>query len=1232
MVSEVGFEPTPSYEDQKTPRLRTPSDKDYTVSPMSHPRDLELVEKINLRFMDDYAYMEAELVDESESNFVLVVAECVCIPPNTASRVKVRCDSISQTEQREWAIVPKISVGLKYGIVVEQSVVDTPEFSLYVINITDEIVTLMIGLRIADVVKAKRVELPSTDISAATVVTTQGQAEAKDFDENHFDINPKLKQRDREALIEVLRKNWDRFAFSNNELGCTNIIEHSIDTGEAKPIRQRLWTRYSEAENEFISQQIQEMLSCGVIERCYTPWACNVVLAPKKDGKWRFACDYRELNKVTQYYNYPLPRIADVIDSLAGSAWFSKLDLLSGYWQVKMKESDGSDLKTGFVVKDGIFIFKRLPFGVRNGPQDFQALMDKIFSDMRKSTANYMDDLTPHAKTITEHNAVLDEVFRRLREAGLKVKISKCSFLYDEIKYLGFIVNGQGIRPDPKKVDCIVRMPVPKTLKELRSFMGMVTYYKRFVPKLAFMAQPLFEMLAITKMSTWTEKQTESFETIKKTLLSTELLVHRDESLPIELHTDASDNAVAAILVQIHTTKTATGKPKREERPLQYASRTLTGPERKWSIPEKEALALMFGLTIFRPYLAMRKFVVRTDHLALLYLQNLKDPIKTRIGRWALKLQEFDCKIEYRPGPKNVVADALSRNCFEKPLKTKDILEVPTFSVERTHKSEVCTEQQSRDLEHFEMGQLGIDILQYQLIDEFCREILVHLEEMPNFRMINDGLYHVKEGRRPRVVIPLVLRAILIELYHASRFSAHLGRNKTIATMTNRFYWKNMHKDIESYINRCLQCKVHKLPNKKRPGLLKSINPFRTDWKVTPGTFLSADLLGPFPESVNGNKMVIVVSDILTRYVIVGALRNGTAEEVADFLVNKVICIYGAFRVLLTDCGNCFKSKLMRELSKLLNFQQKFTTPYTPEINGLTERFNKTLATMLRPFMEAGKFTEWDKNLAAVTFAYNTSVQESIREIPYFLTFGRDPILPMDIALNLPSASLSADSLSMRMQKAFEQAAIKLGVAQERQKKHFDYARAIPKVRIGDIVLYEVPTRRKGEPDKLQPRTRGPYRVIGKLGEHTFVIENFDIHKPKREIVGVRRLIPLEQNENLTGDEAMEIEHTNETIHVADDHNEVIETPESETIIQEGGGDSQPTPQISETIAKRKRGRPRKGRTARQRVEQVDGDYQEPKVQTANPIVNADEPRRSARIRERLLGVNCILLDTETEF
>jgi hypothetical protein len=208
----------------------------------------------------------------------------------------------------------------------------------------------------------------------------------------------------------------------------------------------------------------------------------------------------------------------------------------------------------------------------------------------------------------------------------------------------------------------------------------------------------------------------------------------------------------------------------------------------------------------------------------------------------------------------------------------------------------------------------------------------------------------------------------------------------------------------------------------------------------------------------------------------------------------------------------------MTELSKLLSFQQKFTTPYSPEINGLTECFNKTLASMLSPFMETGEFTEWEKNLPSVVFAYNTSVQASTKEIPYFLTFGRDPILPMDVALNLPSTSLSADLLANRLKTAFENAQVRLSEAQQEQKEHFDKGRKHISHKVGDLVLYEVPTRKKGQPDKFQPKCKGPYKIVSKISGYSYLIEDLDPNKPKREIVGVRRLIPYipaEAPENL---------------------------------------------------------------------------------------------------------------------
>jgi len=248
------------------------------------------------------------------------------------------------------------------------------------------------------------------------------QTKPKEFDGKYFNINPEATPESRQSLLELLEEFWDIFAFTNDELGSTKTVELSIETGDAKPIRQRLWTRYSTKENEFISEQVKEMLRCGVITRTYSPWACNVVLAPKADGTLRFACDYRTLNKVTEFKSYPLPRIDDVINSLSGSSIFSPLDMISGYWQVRMYETDGSHLKTAFITRDGCFVFRRMPFGLKCATQVFQALMDQLFADMRTKVANYMDDLTPHSADIPTH---LETLRKFLRDCALRVLNSK---------------------------------------------------------------------------------------------------------------------------------------------------------------------------------------------------------------------------------------------------------------------------------------------------------------------------------------------------------------------------------------------------------------------------------------------------------------------------------------------------------------------------------------------------------------------------------------------------------------------------------------------------------------------------------------------------------------------------------------------------------------------------------------------------------------------------------------
>uniref|UniRef100_A0A5S6QSG4 Reverse transcriptase n=1 Tax=Trichuris muris TaxID=70415 RepID=A0A5S6QSG4_TRIMR len=386
-------------------------------------------------------------------------------------------------------------------------------------------------------------------------------------------------------------------------------VRHRIPTGDVNPIQCRPY-RVSRLEREAISRQVEEMVRNGIVEESQSSWAFPVVMVRKKDGSWRFCVDYRKLNAVTARDVHPLPRMDDVLDRLGGSKYFSRLDLRNGYWQLEVEENDRP--KTAFVTPDGLYQFKRMPFGLANAPATFSRLMNRILhSAMERHCIACLDDILIFTPVFEQHLLKLEQVFRILGDNGLRLNPAKCLLGTHEVEYLGHVIDAIGVRPDPAKIEGINSFPTPRTVKELRRFLGMSGYYRRFVEHYADIANPLYLLLRKKRKWEWSKMEEEAFKELKRRLQEPPVVHHFQESWPIEIHCDASRSGLGAVLIQ---------KKEDQEHVVTYISRKLSATEENYHSNELECLAVVWALRVLRPYVLGRPFRVLTDSSAVKWL------------------------------------------------------------------------------------------------------------------------------------------------------------------------------------------------------------------------------------------------------------------------------------------------------------------------------------------------------------------------------------------------------------------------------------------------------------------------------------------------------------------------------------------------------------------------------------------------------------------------------------
>ncbi|GJS15478.1 hypothetical protein Tco_0409950 [Tanacetum coccineum] len=768
--------------------------------------------------------------------------------------------------------------------------------------------------------------------------------------------------------------------------------------------------------------------------------------------------DYRELNKLTVKNRYPLPRIDDLFDQLQGSSIYSKIDLRSGYHQLRVREEDIP--KTAFRTRYGHYEFQVMSFGLTNAPAVFMDLMNRVCKPyLDKFVIVFIDDILIYSKSKKEHEEHLRQILKLLKKEELYAKFSKCEFWISRVQFLGHVIDCRGIHVDPAKIESIKDWASPKTPTEIRQFLGLAGYYRRFIEGFSKIAKTMTKLTQKGVKFDWGDKQEAAFQLLKQKLCSAPILALPEGSEDFIAYCDASKKGLGAVLMQ-------------REKVISYASRQLKIHEKNYTTHDLELGAVVFALKIWRHYLYGTKCTVFTDHKSLQHILDQKE-LNMRQRRWLELLSDYDCEIRYHPGKANVVADALSRKERE-PLRVRAL--VMTIGLDLP-KQILKAQTEARKPENIKKEDVGGILVENSKDPEKLRT--EKLEPRADGTMCLNG----------RSWLPCYgdLRTVIMHESHKSKYSIHPGSDKMYQDMKKLYWWPNMKANIATYVSKCLTCAKVKAKHQRPSGLL--VQPEIPQWKWDN---ITMDFVTKLPKSSQGYDTIWVIVDRLTKSSIFMPMREtDPMDKLARMYLKEVVTKHGIPVSIICDRDPRFASNFWKSLQKALGTSLDMSTAYHPQTNGQSERTIQTLEDMLRACV-INFGNGWVKHLPLVKFSYNNSYHASIKAAPFETLYGRKCRSPVCWA-EVGQVQLTGPELVQETTERIIQIKQRIQTARDRQKSYADLKRKPMEFQVGDKVMLKVsPWKgvvRFGKRGKLNPRYVGPFKVLKKVGAVAYKLE-----------------------------------------------------------------------------------------------------------------------------------------------